>query len=472
MKKIFFCLFLLVSNFCYPLSPGDTVEIISDGQLDGWIKGDSVNNIGIISHNAGIGRTGLLIGDNEDDRGDTGFSDSQVVSILSFDTSIFPSGTTFSSGQIKLTLGGIEGNVDEYGYLYFDIKTGAFGEKRLEKTDFQEIATDDMVTTMAIPIAKELASYAELNPATLAMINNESGPDDGLTQFKIRFSSPTNLNSATDRVSFFPGEHGPTKYQPTLILVIDTIPTPSPTPSPTVSPSPTVGPTPSPSPSPSPTVTPTPIPNLVLWLPLDENSGFTTDDISGNNNNGTISGATWTTGKYNYALSFDGVNDNVQIPDANILDIQKDLTLMCEVKTNNSATGIPKTIIAKEGTNSVYAIRLDASNKPRAMIYDTNYFWTTSSTAIPTNDTWTHLTMTYDGQWLRLYVNASLVSERRRVTTGFSLIEKSNGVLRIGDDTTYPDINYQPFDGEIDNIRMYNRIISVNQIIDDMNTGQ
>jgi hypothetical protein len=44
-------------------------------------------------------------------------------------------------------------------------------------------------------------------------------------------------------------------------------------------------------------------------------------DISVNGNDGTISGATQVSGKSSWALSFDGVNDTVQIPDDSTLDI-------------------------------------------------------------------------------------------------------------------------------------------------------
>ena len=84
---------------------------------------------------------------------------------------------------------------------------------------------------------------------------------------------------------------------PTLIV--------TPTPIPTVMSTPTVVPTQSPTPSvivtpkPSPTLTatPTPIPGgLEFHYTLDEGSGTVAHD-SASSNDGTINGATWTTGK-------------------------------------------------------------------------------------------------------------------------------------------------------------------------------
>ena len=45
-------------------------------------------------------------------------------------------------------------------------------------------------------------------------------------------------------------------------------------------------------------------------------------DATGRGHTGTISGATrTTTGKTGRALSFDGINDSVSVPDANDLDL-------------------------------------------------------------------------------------------------------------------------------------------------------
>ena len=48
---------------------------------------------------------------------------------------------------------------------------------------------------------------------------------------------------------------------------------------------------------------------------LDEGSGDTAYDSSGNGYDGTIYGAIWTTGYSGYALDFDGVNDYVDFSD-------------------------------------------------------------------------------------------------------------------------------------------------------------
>ena len=56
-----------------------------------------------------------------------------------------------------------------------------------------------------------------------------------------------------------------------------------------------------------------PLENLeALWL-FDENSGSVANDSSGNNYNGSISGAAWSQGKFGNALTFDGLDDSLII---------------------------------------------------------------------------------------------------------------------------------------------------------------
>ena len=56
-----------------------------------------------------------------------------------------------------------------------------------------------------------------------------------------------------------------------------------------------------------------PLPTPTGYWPLDEGSGTTTADLSGNNNTGTITGATWASGKVNGALSFNGTSNYVSM---------------------------------------------------------------------------------------------------------------------------------------------------------------
>jgi len=67
---------------------------------------------------------------------------------------------------------------------------------------------------------------------------------------------------------------------------------------------------------PSLTIAPASDANTVLLLKLDEGSGTTANDSSANNNDGTITGATWVDDSATYHLYFDGIDDKILVPAA------------------------------------------------------------------------------------------------------------------------------------------------------------
>ncbi len=73
---------------------------------------------------------------------------------------------------------------------------------------------------------------------------------------------------------------------------------------------------------------PAPVPGLVAAYPFNEGSGTTAFDVSSNGNNGTISGATWTTlGVYGDGLVFNGANALVTINNSASLQLSSAMTL-------------------------------------------------------------------------------------------------------------------------------------------------
>jgi hypothetical protein len=92
---------------------------------------------------------------------------------------------------------------------------------------------------------------------------------------------------------------------------------------------------------------------LVGHWPLDEGTGTNTLDASGNERTGMLQGnplPVWTGGVSSNALSFDGVQNAVVIPDDATLTPTNALSLSAWVKAQPLATG---EIIAKWSTNGV-----------------------------------------------------------------------------------------------------------------------
>ena len=171
--------------------------------------------------------------------------------------------------------------------------------------------------------------------------------------------------------------------------------------------------------------------NLVGAWGFDETTGTTAADSSGQNNTGTITGATQVAaGKFGGALSFNGTSNWVTVADANSLDLTTGMTL--EAWVQPTAIGaLWRAVILKEQPSSlIYALYAgDGAGRPAMDVFTTADIGFSGPTALALN-TWIHLAATYDGTTQRLYVNGVQVATQ--ATTG--AIKVSTGVLRIGGD--------------------------------------
>ncbi len=201
-------------------------------------------------------------------------------------------------------------------------------------------------------------------------------------------------------------------------------------------------------------------PGLVAAYSFDENTGSTVNDLSGNGNNGTISNATWTTGKYGAALNFNGSSSRVTVPDSASLHLASGMTLEAWVKANATLSGWQDVVY--KGNDRYYIMGSSNKNTP-----DAGATWTSGHTNIYatsplTAGTWTHIAATYDGATLKLFINGTQVSSKAATGT----FSSSTTPLTIGSDSIYG----QYFNGVIDEVRVYNTALSAAQIQTDMNT--
>lgn len=183
---------------------------------------------------------------------------------------------------------------------------------------------------------------------------------------------------------------------------------------------------------------------------LDQGTGGYANDTSGFNNNGTITGATWTSDNVSgTALIFDGSGDYVTVPANDSLNATTGFTMATWVKlenTSKSAGLITKTI---GGTyNTAYQLYYD-SGRFRSLVAKGGVPFGTQSDSDAVNNTWYYVVSTYDGTTLRLYVNNVLQASTFAVP---SPIDGGSGITYLGtlDTTTF---NFQ---GKMDEIKIYN----------------
>jgi hypothetical protein len=219
-----------------------------------------------------------------------------------------------------------------------------------------------------------------------------------------------------------------------------------------------VGNPPPPPPPPPPGAPPVP----VLSLNFDEASGNAVDS-SPSGLVGTVSGAVRVAGLRGNALSFDGVNDSVTIPDAAALDLTAGMTLAAWV--NMGSRDGWETIILKENIDT-YSYALYAQDggtvqggsiEPSGNVSVAGRAETLLGAAALAGGTWVHIATTYDGTTQRFFVNG--VEQSNAAVAG--PIDTGAGALRIGGNDVWAGEYYN---GLIDEVRIYNRALTAAEI--------
>ena len=196
---------------------------------------------------------------------------------------------------------------------------------------------------------------------------------------------------------------------------------------------------------------------LVGYWRFDEETGSTAKDSSPYGNDGTIYGATRVRGIIGKALSFDGVDDYVEVPDSESLDITDEITIEVWVK--------PAIDLTSDLTTSSWFVY---KYQTYYLYYHQNGFLSfytagtsPSETTFPTTfnaNTWYHIVGTFDSNTgtKKLFINGENVKTETGIT----------GTISTTDYNVYISGAYhnRPFNGTIDEVRIYNRALSPGEI--------
>ena|GEM_PF-1621226 len=202
--------------------------------------------------------------------------------------------------------------------------------------------------------------------------------------------------------------------------------------------------------------------NAVLILPLNEGSGVTTADRSGNGNNGTVNGAVWVDGRFGKALSFAG-GDTVLLAESASLKLGTQMTVSTWIK-GSTIPGSYAAIVQKDGAAlRNYGLFIAGSDQPAnqgkalfSLSSATPNDWRGPMTDISVIDgNWHHIAGTYDSAAMRIYVDGV---ERGSVAVDVVPADTGNGVSIGGG-----------FTGIIDELRFYGRVLSAGELAEAAN---
>ncbi len=199
---------------------------------------------------------------------------------------------------------------------------------------------------------------------------------------------------------------------------------------------------------------------LVGWWSMNEGSGTsTTADSSGNGYGGTlIASPTWTTDHLsvaNKALSFNGTTQYVTTTnlDLNILTFagwikRGDKAATCGIATCDRLIGC-------NGSNG-WAVYFQGNTSDKIEFGKVGV-WERGSTATITDTAWHHIAVTYNGTTIYFYIDGLLDS----TSTYADTFNSSSVTYSIG---TIINGYTQFFNGSMDELRVYNRVLSPTEI--------
>jgi len=214
--------------------------------------------------------------------------------------------------------------------------------------------------------------------------------------------------------------------------------------------------------------------NTKLLLHLDENTGNIIFDESAYRNNGTIYGATWVTGKSGSGLSFDGVNDYV--------DLNRSLAQLGSKSTISIEAWIKPTGPADTGTGDYAVYRIDSAvgetggQGPvisRGIIGGLDRIWAGNYHGVaPAEwvgviynvDEWVHIVLVHANGVLYIYKNGVLGGSVASASSNLDHLLYQIGRSENGQSTF--------FNGTVDEVAFYNRSLTAAEILDHYNAGK
>lgn len=199
---------------------------------------------------------------------------------------------------------------------------------------------------------------------------------------------------------------------------------------------------------------------LLFHAPFSGNA----DDVSTNRLSSTITGATITSdrnGKMNEAYRFDGENDYINFGQANHLGLggAQPYTMTAWVKPENTDHDSRITIVSKfdGGVSAGWYLAVNGENKAQA--YRNVSPWATYGEGVFPRNQYVHLASVFDGANLSLYVNGRLDATRPfRTHPNDTRTETLVGAtFNRGTPNSF-------FKGTIDDVRIYNRVLTEDEL--------
>jgi len=209
-----------------------------------------------------------------------------------------------------------------------------------------------------------------------------------------------------------------------------------------------------------------------LWN-FDEGSGAVAGDSSGNGLDGAISGAAWVSPGADgagSALDFDGQGSNrVSLGTFDVVGDGLTIAMWCKADNLDTPGNDPRLFSkAIGGNNDQHWFMISSGRQGSSKVFrfrlktdgTTGELKANTETGLIDLDVWTHVAAVWDGAAMRLYKNGEEVGSLEK---GGTLSTNPDAKVSIGNQPEGIGGD-RPWDGQIDDVRLYNRALSVDEI--------
>jgi hypothetical protein len=213
---------------------------------------------------------------------------------------------------------------------------------------------------------------------------------------------------------------------------------------------------------------------LVAYYPFCGNA----NDQTGNGNNGLVNEATLTTDRFgnaNSAYSFDGVNDFISCLNNNIPMANSSRTFSAWFYLTPTSGYSDGYSLISYGTNSFPDGRLnDVNINQNGIWYNAHQYYASSSSSVNNTNSWNNLVVTYDNtniSNIKIYFNGLLIPTTNNNIGNVSILNTLNTNVQFGK-AINQYASYFYFNGKIDDIGIWNRALTQQEITQLYNQNQ
>lgn len=190
-------------------------------------------------------------------------------------------------------------------------------------------------------------------------------------------------------------------------------------------------------------------------------SGTSLTDKSGNGNTGTITGAVKTIGKIGQALDFNGSSQNVNAGSSSSLNVTGNITITAWIKARSYGGGSKGRIVDRSANTSGYDFQIENSAVSNGLTFIPDAAnpvdnITSLANAVSLGK-WYFVAVTYDTATAKIYVNGYLNNSKSLSRAIPSIASRD---FYIG----YRSDGIRSFNGSLDEVRVYNRVLSATEI--------